>query len=848
MCHSIKKKTELLSPAGSFAALVAVAEAGADAVYAAGHKFGARAYADNLTGEELLEALDYLHLKGKHLYLTVNTLLKGQEIQELLEYLQPLYEAGLDAVIVQDMGVLHVVREHFPLLPIHASTQMSVTGAYGAKLMLEAGCSRIVVARELSLEEISHIHAETGAEIESFVHGALCYCYSGQCLLSSMIGGRSGNRGRCAQPCRLPYCLSGAKGSPAKMGHGAYLLSMKDLCAIDLLPQLIQSGVCSFKIEGRMKQAEYAAGVTRIYRKYLDQLTLNLGQRYHVAKEDKEELLDLGNRCGFTDGYYTRKNGKDMITFTKPSHEKGKRSLKEPKTEDREGKPRNFRIQKQGNLACFGTGGNNRALESCKAKEEGNVKQPKKEGKGLKGCRPEEVGQGQAKKHGQEGRQGQPKKCGQESHKEKIKGILRLYQGTPAHLMLQYKDIQAEAVGEQVQAAQKQPLSKETILEKMQKTGNTPFVFEEFQLELDENSFLTVGALNQLRRAGLERLQEEILKRYRRPMAVPERQKAASCKLKEPSRGMESLPKELRATPKSPELRVLAETPEQFQAARNLPETARIYLESFAYPRFSLGQQQRILQLGGNCKAPKTVLSLPQQLQGLVRQAHGSGKECYLALPHIFRMETARWFLENWQEIAKAGADGYLVRNYEEIQFLEEMGISPERVQGDYNIYGYSNEAIQGLSQLSFRQRTLPVELNFKELKAINCKGGELIAYGYQPVMFTSQCLQKNTSGCTHASGISYLRDRFGKQFPVRNVCEDCYNIIYNASPLSLLHHFAEIRTLQPSGFRLSFTIEGREEAEYVLECYRKAVSSSAASREKYFESYTNGHFSRGVE
>lgn len=779
MCHSIKKKTELLSPAGSFAALVAVAEAGADAVYAAGHKFGARAYANNLTGEELLEALDYLHLKGKRLYLTVNTLLKGPELQELLEYLQPLYEAGLDAVIVQDMGVLHIVRQHFPLLPIHASTQMSVTGAYGAKLMLEAGCSRIVTARELSLEEISHIHAETGAEIESFIHGALCYCYSGQCLLSSMIGGRSGNRGRCAQPCRLPYCMSGAKGSPAKMGHGEYLLSMKDLCAIDLLPQLIQSGVYSFKIEGRMKQAEYAAGVTRIYRKYLDQLELNLGPKYHVAKEDKEQLLDLGNRCGFTDGYYTRKNGKDMVTFTKPSHEKGKRGQEEPKTE---------------------------------------------------------------------GRNGQAKKCGQEGHKEKIKGILRLYQETPAHLMLQYKDIQAEAIGEQVQAAQKQPLSKETVLEKMQKTGNTPFVFEEFQLELDENSFLTVGALNQLRRAGLKQLQEEILKRYRRPMAVPERQKAASCKGKRPSRLTESLPEELQGIPSSPELRVLAETPEQFQAARDLPETARIYLESFAYPRSSLAQKKKLPQLGGNYKATKAFRPLPQQLKVLVRQAHSSGKECYLALPYIFRMETAHWFLENWQEIAKAGADGYLVRNYEEIQFLEEMGVSPECVQGDYNIYGYSDEAIQGLSQLSFRQRTLPVELNFKELKAINCKGGELIVYGYQPVMFSSQCLLNNTSGCTHASGISYLKDRFGMQFPVRNVCEDCYNIIYNASPLSLLHHFAEIRTLQPSGFRLSFTIEGREEAEYVLECYREAVSSSAASREKYFASYTNGHFSRGVE
>lgn len=801
MHHKIKKKTELLSPAGSFAALQAVAEAGADAVYAAGQKFGARAYANNLTGEELLEGLDYLHLKGKHLYLTVNTLLKGQEVHELLEYLQPLYEAGLDAVIVQDIGVLHFVREQFPLLPVHASTQMAITGAYGAKLMMEAGCSRIVTARELSLEEISHIYTETGVEIESFVHGALCYGYSGQCLLSSMIGGRSGNRGRCAQPCRLPYRLSGANGSTADRGHGEYLLSMKDLCAIDLLPQLIQSGVYSFKIEGRMKQAEYAAGVTRIYRKYLDQLTLSPGKEYHVAKEDKEQLLNLGNRCGFTDGYYTRKNGKDMITFTKPSHEKGSMDRKEA-----------------------AIGGLGETSKSPKTKKQGNLG----------------------------------------SHKEKIKGILRLCQETPAQLMLQYKDIQVEAAGEQVQTAQKQPLSKETVLEKMQKTGNTPFVFEEFQLEMDKNSFLTVGALNQLRRDGLERLQEEILRKYRRPAIVSGQQKEVPCSLTETSSltgasgftktfGLTedssltgTSPNKLRSTRDCPELRILAETPGQFQAARDFPGTSRIYLEASAYPRTSLSWRKKAQWGRSTMQEPPS--SLPQQLKRLVRQAHDSGKECYLALPYIFRMETARWFSGNWEEIAKAGADGYLVRNYEEIQFLKEMGVSPDCVQGDYNIYGYSDEAIQGLSLLPFSQRTLPVELNFKELKALNCKGGELIVYGYQPVMFSSQCLKKNTSGCTHSPGISCLKDRFGKQFPVRNVCEDCFNIIYNTTPLSLLHHLAELRALQPAGIRLSFTIEGREETEYVLECYRKASSSDAPSGEKYFEAYTNGHFNRGVE
>ena len=211
-------KTELLAPAGSFEILTAVINAGADAVYAAGTRFGARAYADNFTEEELLQAIEFVHIKDRKLYLTVNTLLKEQELGELYEYLLPLYEAGLDAVIVQDLGVMRFVKKHFPDLPIHASTQMTVTGAYGAKLLMDQGCSRIVTARELSLEEISHIYRTTGAEIESFVHGALCYCYSGQCLLSSMIGGRSGNRGRCAQPCRLSYEVFDSKSTALAAG------------------------------------------------------------------------------------------------------------------------------------------------------------------------------------------------------------------------------------------------------------------------------------------------------------------------------------------------------------------------------------------------------------------------------------------------------------------------------------------------------------------------------------------------------------------------------------------------------------------------------------------------------
>ncbi|MBQ9023489.1 MAG: U32 family peptidase [Eubacterium sp.] len=312
-------KAELLAPAGSLKIAKAVLDAGADAVYLAGEAFGARAYAANLSQDELAEIIDYAHLRGKKVHLTVNTLLKNRELEEtLFSYIRPVYEHGLDAVIVQDFGVLSFLHRNFPGLSLHASTQMSVTTQYGAAFLKECGAERIVTARELTLEEIRAIYDATGMEIECFIHGALCYCYSGQCLMSSMFGGRSGNRGRCAQPCRLPYGLEDARGNRIKMGAD-YPLSPKDLCAIDLIPALLEAGAYSFKIEGRMKQIEYAQGVTAVYRRYLDRYA-QAPEDYHVDDTDRQLLLDLGNRSGFTKGYYQKPWGRQMLSDRDSSH------------------------------------------------------------------------------------------------------------------------------------------------------------------------------------------------------------------------------------------------------------------------------------------------------------------------------------------------------------------------------------------------------------------------------------------------------------------------------------------------------------------------------------------------
>lgn len=298
------KDFELLAPAGSLEILKGVIESGADAVYVGGSMFGARAYANNFTEEELLEAIDFAHLRGVKVYLTVNTLIKNSEFSKLYDYLLPYYKRGLDAVIVQDIGVVKAIHEYFPSMEIHTSTQMTVTGADGVRFLSQFGVTRVVMAREVSLAEMKRIHEETGMELEAFVHGALCYSYSGQCLFSSILGGRSGNRGRCAQPCRLPYTVEGKKDE--------YILSLKDMCGIKALDKLHDAGVYSLKIEGRMKQLEYACGVVKYYRSYIDSMK-------PVSDADYERIKALGNRCGFTDRYYFDHNGSDMVTYVKPN-------------------------------------------------------------------------------------------------------------------------------------------------------------------------------------------------------------------------------------------------------------------------------------------------------------------------------------------------------------------------------------------------------------------------------------------------------------------------------------------------------------------------------------------------
>ena len=728
------KELELLAPAGSLKTLKAVIHAGADAVYLGGSMFGARAYANNFNEEELLEAIRFGHIHGRKIILAVNTLLKEYELGQLYDYLHPYYEAGLDAVIVQDMGVMEFIKTHFPNLPIHTSTQMTITNVEGARLLKEQGVERVVTAREMSLEEIQRIHDEVGVELESFIHGALCYCYSGQCLLSSMLGGRSGNRGRCAQPCRLPYAVLDEKHREYK--KDAYVLSLKDMCGIKDLRGLADAGVYSLKIEGRMKQIPYAAGVVSYYRKYID-LFLS-GQETQVSEGDYRAVLALGNRCGFTDGYYHRHNGSDMVTFTKPNYEKTNEALQQ---------------------------------QILRAYENGAAKIP-------------------------------------------VMGELVLHQGQAAYYRVKTQTVSAEISGMEVMQAQKKPLLAEDVKSRMEKTGDTPFVMEDLSIRIEDGVFLPNGALNQLRREALAELQKEMLKPYQRQEHP---QKTAG----------EKFPEACEKREKRKE-RVFAVTGERRQLAPVLESSCvtSVCLDMEAYDRSTIMEE---LKEDANAVMQKD-------------------KEVYLAMPRIFRAGTAEWVRQILPDIKRMGFAGVLVRNYEELALAKETFLGSEIIT-DHNLYCYNDQAVRAFAGQGVTKNTVPLELNRSEIKRRYNEESMMMLYGYYPLMTSAQCVHANTRGCDKKRGLSYLKDRYQVQFPVKNFCTYCYNVVYNSLPVLLFSNLEELKKAGIRDFRMDFTMESAKETKAILKLYEEFADGSRRQYPKEWENrYTNGHYKRGVE
>lgn len=696
---------ELLAPAGNINIFKAVIEAGADAVYVGGSMFGARAYANNFDEEELLYAIDYAHLKGVKVYLTVNTLLKNDEIEKLYDYLLPFYERGLDAVLVQDLGALKLIHDRFPDLAIHTSTQMTVTGIDGVRFLKQFGVQRVVMAREVSLAEMKEIHEKCGMEIEAFVHGALCYSYSGQCLFSSMLGGRSGNRGRCAQPCRLPYCVGNKKDT--------YILSLKDMCGIKDLQKLKESGVYSLKIEGRMKQAGYASGVVAYYRRYIDSMK-------EVSDKDYKNIAGLGNRCGFTDKYYFEHNGTDMVTFEKP----------------------NFVSDASDELPQFS--------------------------------------------------------------KIKIQGKLTLKEAEPGALTVSCGGYRFTSYMDPVSHALKAPAGRKNVAERISKTGDTPFEFENIDITMDNDIFVPNGALNKLRREAIEGLQNEILTQYKRTASA--------------SYGWKS--KKTSEIKPSGDPKVIASVRDGKQLYRLLEydNISEIYIDSSKY-----GRRDFVKEFNDD-----------------VFCVNNAEKKAYLALPVIFRRSTRDYFETISDQLKKIDFEGFIVRNYEEF-FWVKTRFAGKKIVTDHNMYTYNDMAKSMFFDNGADADTMPLELNQKEINRRNNKGSQMIIYGYYPLMVSAQCVHKNSYKCDRTPQITYLKDRYNKIFPVWNNCSECYNIIYNSCPTVLFNNMQKIKNAGIDALRLDFTFEKPEEIDTVMAAFE---SNSADG----IKEYTNGHFKRGVE
>ena len=802
------KKVELLAPAGSLESLFAAVLAGADAVYIGGSRFGARAFAKNVTEEELLYAIDYMHLHNRKLYLTVNTLVKEKELEQFYDYLLPYYRQGLDAVIVQDIGVISFIKKRFPGLPVHISTQMTVTGADGARQMEKLGAERVVPARELSLEEIRHIREKTGMEIECFVHGALCYCYSGQCLYSSIIGGRSGNRGRCAQPCRLPFTVQYREGH-AKSRQD-YALSTKDLCTLTILPDLIEAGIDSFKIEGRMKKPEYTAGVTAIYRKYID-LYYKMGRAgYRVEQDDIEKLMELYNRGGFTTGYYEAQNGPSLMSMSRQNHygaitgtvKEVKKDMALIRVDKNINKGDSLEIRRGETETLFEW----KAAENLKEKAVLKLRIPKQVT--MKPGYPvfrmknmlleEQLG---AYVH--------------QEIKENIRGTLRVSKDLPVMLTVEYRGISVTEEGEVVQQAKSQPVDSRRLEKQVKKTGNTPFSFESLSIEADTDAFVSMQGINEVRRKALERLENSILQEYRRENATVSAENNR-YKTEESSRTVCGI-------------RVQVQSKEQLERLMNCEDIEAFYLAPDMLHLYEQTEQEKLKKYCSEIKA--------------------NGKKVYFVFPHIFRKNTKKAYEQAGILSLIRICDGAVIKNWEEYTYMKENADFEKKFEiiGDYNLYTFNREAWNLYQELGFSHMTMSPELNAGELRSMKTIGQEMIVYGYLPLMVSAQCVAKNHGGCIKKETDIFIKDRYQKSFYVKNHCDFCYNTIYNSTPISLLSCSEEIEKLNLSAIRLLMTTEEPEETLLIVQKFADAFLRKKKDVSLPGE-YTKGHFKRGVE
>lgn len=822
---------ELLAPAGSPEALKAAVQNGADAIYLAGSDFGARAYAYNFDKKTMKEAVEYAHIRGVKIYVTVNILMKDNEIQSLMEYIKFLYEIDIDALIVQDIGVFNLVKNIFPDFKIHASTQMTLHNKYGVKVLKDMEVDRIVLARELRVDEIKNIYNETGVELEVFVHGALCVSYSGQCLMSSFIGGRSGNRGRCAQPCRRQYELLNLNSNKSSIKNKAFYLSMRDLNTLEEIGKLIEAGVSSFKIEGRMKKPEYVASVVKSYRKAIDTY-LESGNSLKDYKL-QEEMEQIFNRK-FTKGYLFNSSHMDLINIEKSNN----RGLYLGKVEEFNRRENKAKTKLQVNIAngdgievwnkaCEDIGGivrniyiNNKIVKEAKKGQvveieiKGNIEKGDKVYKTLNASLMNDLKQTYA--------------YDREYKKIFINGEIKIDIGEnmKLHLWDEKGHIVYVESNNIVEKAKKISITEDKVLQQLSKLGNTPFKLNNLNINLEENSSVAISSLNSLRRDGVEKLLDLRKNTNKRK---PIKEKDFLAKL------------------------------ESLLLVHNKQNKKLIKTQKLSVKVNTLEQLKTVL----NYKINRIYYGDPSSFKDAILLCKDKNIEIYFTSPSILRNSE---YVELENLLKELNFHGILAGDLGIINFNKDHWKLAVKLDSSLNVM--NSYTIKALEELGVNGLTLSPELDFKNIYRLNLDNKlekEAIVYGKMNVMISEYCPLIHENQCNHkCQQCNYpkykynfgLKDIKNMIFPLG---KDYWarSIILNSKPLFMLDKLNDFKNVNVDWLRLEFTDEDVEEIENIVSLALKNIKiikedgilvNGEKDTDKLKDGFTRGHYYRGVE
>lgn len=791
-------RTEILAPAGNYDAVRAAVNAHADAIYLGGSMFSARAFAGNFDEKELLDTIDYCHTFDVKVYMAINTLLKNEEIKRLPEYVKPFYREGVDGIIVQDMGVAGVLSACFPDLPLHGSTQLSVSSEYGAAFLKKIGMTRFVPSRELSLDEIRAIKDKVNIEIETFVHGAMCYSYSGRCLMSSYAGGRSGNRGRCAQPCRKKYRLG---------DESAYMLSLKDMCMLQYIDKLMDAGIDSFKIEGRMKKPEYVAATTYAYKEIRDAYLSGCKDLKKIASRYEDMLRDVYNRGGFYSGYYFTAHGRQMLADIRPNHT----GVKIGKVSSIEKPFVKVKLCNDVNAAdVLEIRGRKGVVELTCGEAAAAHSTIFLKGKNFQSF---SIGDQIYRTRNSKLLNDIQKEIIDSDRKIAVKAFLTARIGERIKLSVSTYDtastktVNVCVYGPECMAASNKPVTQEQLIEKIKKTGGTSFEISEIEADVEDGLFVQISAINGLRRQALDELGRSLADRHKRDI------KSVIC------------------------------------CEDNYDESGFKNQSDMSGFSISVCQEDHV-NIVKNYKWVSRVI-LDYNIRQYRQTMLNKNTSVFIALPEIFRQKNLVEYADMLSDISDF--DGVMIRNIDELGYLIEIGYKGD-VVADAGLYVYNDHAAafykNQIHNISF---VSSAELTYNEIKNLSTNT-LLKIYGYQKVTVSANCISGNyCGGCAQKSSqMMNLTDDMGNVFYVRNYCGECYNIMYNGVPTSILDRLDLIHDSFTDAY-IELTVEDGEKTNKIMDYIEKNIIGLGDMEQDNdvhapIKEYTRGHYFKGIE